>query len=359
MRIIFCNITYLRYYDGRTAGELTPVTGGRWVKENSDAHEKWNFLNMDGKCYGYVQGISDTMHIEKFDGVSSASQTADDVTVIWCASRGDKIVIIGWYEHATAYRSLMPCFVTPISGLERCYWFETEAENAYLLPENMRTYKIDRAAIAGQGKGFGRYNYWFADSEYAKKEIIPPVIDYINNNRDFRINTQTVEFLDPGDTSALTAEEAEYIKTLGEDQGKEYLPYGYREYAQKKDSDSAYYIAEALESCYQYKLALPWFEKVVELDPDDIITKGRLGYIYQQCGLFENSSQIGEEMLKTSNLDETIRDEVYCMLADSCFWQHKIPEAIIWLDKLLSESNDKNLTEFAKKTREGWKGFLS
>lgn len=45
MRIMFCNVTYLRYYDGRVAGELKPKKGGRWVLENEDAHEKWNFLN--------------------------------------------------------------------------------------------------------------------------------------------------------------------------------------------------------------------------------------------------------------------------------------------------------------------------
>ena len=44
MRIIFCNVTYLKYYDGRIAGEVKPKSGGRWVQENEDAHEKWNFL---------------------------------------------------------------------------------------------------------------------------------------------------------------------------------------------------------------------------------------------------------------------------------------------------------------------------
>ena len=117
------------------------------------------------------------------ENVSARDQTATDVTIIWCASRGDKTVIVGWYEHAIAHRTLMPCFSTPISGLERCYWFETEAENAYLLPESKRNYEIKRASRAGVGQGFGQYNYWFADSEYAKREIIPQVLDYISNNR--------------------------------------------------------------------------------------------------------------------------------------------------------------------------------
>mgnify|MGYP006963644125 FL=1 len=67
MYIIFCNIAYLRYYDGRVAGEIKPKTGGRWVQENEDAHEKWNFLNMDGRCYGFVRTTGEEFHIEKFD----------------------------------------------------------------------------------------------------------------------------------------------------------------------------------------------------------------------------------------------------------------------------------------------------
>ena len=46
------------------------------------------------------------------------------------------------------------------------------------------------------------------------------------------------------------------------------------------------------------------------------------------------------------------------MIADSLFWQHKIPQAIDWLDRILSESNDKDLIEFTKKTREGWRNLL-
>ena len=358
MRIIFCNVAYLRFYDGRIAGELTPVTGGSWVKSNADAHEKWNFLNMDGKCYGYVQGLSDNMHIERLEGVSTRDQLATDVTVVWCASRDDKTVIVGWYENASAYRTPMTCFATPISGLERCYWFETEAENAYLLPESMRTFEIERASIAGKGRGFGRYNYWFAESEYAQEEIVPKVLDYINSNRAYRINTQTSEFLDPGDTSPLTPEEQDYVETLCDDQEKEFLPYGYRIYAQLKDADAAFCVAEALSSCFQYTLSLPWYRKVIELDPEDVVTKGRLGYFYQQCGMFEESIQIGEEALKTPDIDETTRDELYCLIADSCFWQHNLTQAVSWLDKLLNESHDKELIEYTKKTKEAWVELL-
>ena len=349
MKIIFCNIAYLRYYDGRIAGELKPNTGGRWVKENEDAHEKWNFLNMDSVCYGYVQGLSDNMHIERFDGVSKSNATAEDVTVIWCALKGNKTVIVGWYEHATAYREFQDCFYTPISGLCRAYWFETKAENAYLLPEEMRTYEIGRASKTGTGTGFGQYNYWFADSESAKKNIIPGVLEFIESHREHRINTQTEEFLDSGDTSPLSDDELDYLKSLSDDQYKEYLKYGYKLFNKQKDADSAYYIAEALENCFQYSYAADWYKKAYELDNELVCALERLPYLYQQCNKLSESIEYSIKLLGILEEDETdIRDELYCIIADNNLWSNNTQEAIKWINKLIDESTNSDLIAYAE-----------
>lgn len=355
MKILFCNITYLRYYDGRVAGELKPTTGGRWVQENEDAHEKWNFLNMDGKCYGYVQGLSDRMHIERIDNTSKNEATAEDITVVWCASNGEKTVVVGWYEHATAYRECQSYLCTPISGIDRYYWFETKAENAYLLPENMRTFEIGRASKTGSGTGFGQYNYWFADSEYAKREIVPLVEEFISQNRAYRINTQTSEFVDTGDKTPLTPDEQEYVSRLSQDQNKEYLKYGYRIYANDMSADNAYAIASALYMCHQYNLSIPWYEKTIELDPDDFSTMEILTYIYQQCEMYDKSTKIAEVLLEKLNPEKSdIRDELYCILADNCFRLNHISKAIEWQNKIIEESRDKDLIEHTKKVKSVW-----
>ena len=75
MRIIFCNITYLRYYDGRIAGELTPEKGGRWVKENEDAHEKWNFLHPAG-LYRFFQAFRKKKHTGKSNRIQCARKSS-------------------------------------------------------------------------------------------------------------------------------------------------------------------------------------------------------------------------------------------------------------------------------------------
>ena len=47
MRILFCNIAWLLYYKGLGPGEVKPSSGGEYVKNTGDAHEKYNFLPTD------------------------------------------------------------------------------------------------------------------------------------------------------------------------------------------------------------------------------------------------------------------------------------------------------------------------
>lgn len=358
MKILFCNTTYLKYYDSITDGELVPKTGGSWVKENKDAHEKWNFLNFNGKCYGYVQGLSDTMHIERMEGVSNNDTVVDDAIIIWCANNGEKTVIVGWYENATIYRYLQNSIYTPVTGLDRCYWFETEAQNAYLLPESERTFEIKRASKNGSGTGFGQYNYWFADSEFAKKDIIPKVLDYINNHKYNRINTQTEFFFDDGIDTPFTDEEFRELQNLTDDQYKEYIKFGYRVFRNDPSADTAYYIAEALSKCHQYSLAIPWLEKTIEYDPEDLVTSMQLVDTYHQCNEFDKSINLANELLVKIGDNKAQRDEIYCAIADNYMRKNEIKIAIQWLDKIINVSDNLELVEYTKETKSTWANLL-
>ena len=360
MNIIFCNITYLKYYDGRVAGEMKPKTGGRWVQENEDAHEKWNFLNVDGRCFGYVQQTGEEFHIEKFEKKYRHCNSTNNVLVIWCATHPDRgTVIVGWYENATASRLRRHTRCTPISGLDRDYWFDCKAEDAYLLPEEKRTFTIGRASKDGKGKGFGQSNTWFAESEYAREYIIPNVLEFINAHKEYRINALTHEFLDTGNSEPLTKKEKEYVDSLTDDQFLEYLPFAYRMYANDPSADNAYGIATSLNYCYQYSLALPWYEKTVEIDPEDLQTKGTLAYIYQQLEMFEKSTEIVDELLKVISEEDTdLRDELYCIMADNSYFEDKMEEAITWLERILQESKNKELLSHIATTMAEWKKLL-
>ena len=53
--ILFCNIAYMKYYDGIIAEDI-PQNGGRYVTETNDALEKDNFhVCEDGYCRGFVE----------------------------------------------------------------------------------------------------------------------------------------------------------------------------------------------------------------------------------------------------------------------------------------------------------------
>ena len=51
MRILFCNIAWMKEYRGNEDGKDTPLNGGSYVDETGDAYEKYNFtpVNMEGK----------------------------------------------------------------------------------------------------------------------------------------------------------------------------------------------------------------------------------------------------------------------------------------------------------------------
>lgn len=359
MRMIFCNVTYLRYYDGRVIGEIKPKTGGRWVRENEDAHEKWNFLNVDGECYGYVQGNSDVMHIEKLDKVYKQQDEADDVIVIWCAlNESNKTVIVGWYEHATVYRKIQDMKITPVSGLDRSFWFKTKAENAYLLPEDARVFEVGRASKTGAGTGFGQQNYWYAESDYANEILKPNVMKFIEENRFKRINTLNTSFIEPELLLPLTNEELERMEEMGDDEDMEYLSYAYRLYSSEPSADNAYKIAVTLRNLFQYKKAIPWYEKTIELDPTDWETMGILTYMYSQVEEYDKCIQSAFNVLTHEKSNEQdIKDEIYCILADSYFMKGDVSEAISWQNRILNESHNNELIKHTLNVQSEWKSF--
>lgn len=68
MRVLFCNIAWMKYYRGITEDDK-PENGGSWVNETQTAHECFNFtLYDDDNFHGYVttksnRGRDNQLHI--------------------------------------------------------------------------------------------------------------------------------------------------------------------------------------------------------------------------------------------------------------------------------------------------------
>ena len=54
MNFIFCNINEMDNYQGITIDDQ-PKHEGNLVKDTSDVFEQDNFLDFNGRCYGYVR----------------------------------------------------------------------------------------------------------------------------------------------------------------------------------------------------------------------------------------------------------------------------------------------------------------
>lgn len=346
-------------YTGIT-DEDTTNKGGSWVVANKDAHEQWNFLNYDGSCYGFVMNYG-KFNIERIDPKASKSDSTDGVTVVWCALKGDETIVVGWYENATVYRDYQLSVCTPITGIDRNYFTVAKAEDCYLLPESARTFRIGRASKDGAGKGFGQQNYWFAESAYARTELIPAFCEFMELHRHERINVLPTAFEEPENLATPLSEE-ETCRMQEYDTASDYmnyLPLAYRNYYSDSSADNAYAVAASLQNLHQFKMALKWYEKVIELEGETWEVNSRMPYLYQQCNMFEKSNEEADKLFHYKEAEDIIViHELYSIKADNFYYLGMINKAIELLDIILSESTDKQLIAHTTNVKNEWKNLL-
>lgn len=196
MRVLFCNIAWMKEYRGIIEGVDEPVSSAEYVKQNKDAHEAYNFavVNMPevgDVCLGYFStkrsnGQKDNkLHIERIEGVSRDDDFADDVLVIWCAPQvetDNRTVVVGWYKHATVCREYERCEFT--DGYIQYYNVIAYAENCFLLPAEKRNrytlWNVPRRRGKGMSFGFGQSNQWYA-SEPEAQDFVKNLVENIEN----------------------------------------------------------------------------------------------------------------------------------------------------------------------------------
>ena len=348
-------------YIGVTEDDM-PHKGGAWVVKNKDAHEQWNFLNYNGYCYGFVMNSGEQFAIERIDKSASNADSVDGVTVVWCAlNEKDETVIVGWYENATVYRFYENSITTPISGIYRSYCSSAKSEDCYLLPEHSRKFVIGRASRDGSGKGFGQKNFWYAESPYARQELIPEVLRYLEAHKDERINRIDRDFQEPQNVLEPLSdyERSKADELYDNNECFDFLPYGYRLFNMTKSADDAYYIADALTSLHQYSSAIIWYNKVIDIEGKSWNVNGNLAYLYQQCCKYEKSIELAFELLKYSEAsDLNARDELYSIIADDYYNLDNIEEAISWLDRIIAESTNKDLVNHTFSVKKNWSELL-
>lgn len=180
-RIVFCEIAWMKKYQGRDEKNDIPRNGGSFVKENNDCCEVTNFLDFNHKCYGFIENKGNSLHIERLDQDYSNKDVIDGVTVVWVATDGKACKIVGWYKNATMYRNTEQ-IIGSVQGYDCLFYnFKADVKDCYLIPEEDRDFVVPRASKNGKGRGMGQSSVWYAESGYAQSEFIPEVLNYIEN----------------------------------------------------------------------------------------------------------------------------------------------------------------------------------
>jgi len=179
MRILFANIGWMAHYRGNNAKDQ--IKGGGSYRDD-DKHEAFNFLPINGKCYGYVQPVRwGGINIDRIEKGCNDDKLSN-VLVVWIATHPSAggTYIVGWYKNANVFKS----FQASRSSLRNKYSYNIVAKDndCTLLPLDQRTFQVLRAKNGG--KGFlGQSNVWYADSsnkavQQFKEEVIAYITSY-------------------------------------------------------------------------------------------------------------------------------------------------------------------------------------
>ncbi|SCP98379.1 tetratricopeptide repeat protein [Anaerobium acetethylicum] len=313
-KVIFCNIAWMKEYKGITEDDK-PKNGGAYVGQNQYAHEVHNFVDYNKFCYGYVSTNGEN-HIERFGKIYEQQDEARDVLVVWVATDGiGKNRIVGWYKNASMFRYYQEIFNSNMGGLDLGYVFRAKAEECYLLPEKKRTFLVPRAQKEGQGRGMGQANIWYADSEYAKQEYVPRVIEYINQydgefvhvaftENEIHAEAQTEE-TDINKLLEISQTAADPLKALRFANTAMKLDYSYKTVMNRGD---------AMLYSFRYDEAVEDYKCAMDLNESDTNARTNLMDIYIMLEKNEEAIKMGEELEKLET-DEEILDNIKLNLA--------------------------------------------
>ena len=302
-------------YCGTNEADI-PVNGGAYIKENAFGGEIYNFLDYNKKCYGFFMHHGDENHIERIEGETSSSPKAENVLVVWTARKpGEKRSIVGWYKDATVYRRKQYIeFVANDDTAENTYTITHEydicadSKNCFLLPEDERTYIINHSGKSGSGKGMGQSAIWYADSEWAKSELIPDVLRYIDECEkniepiNFAFDNSLLDEHFPGKVEEKYFNELVDFAKSSDTCLYDALIHINTALKIRKDADAYWIKGDILRYMNQFEPAISCLESAYELD-NDINILWRIFILYTSTNQKEKALFTGKLIEAHDNFD--------------------------------------------------------
>ncbi len=300
--VIFCNIAWMKRYQGITEDDVPKDDGSR-KGEAKAVMEAVNFFSYRGMCYGYVQQKGSRLYPERLDKAAAGADVLDDVTVVWVADGKEGRRIVGWYENAGMYRNVQ----TFEDGSR--YYFAAKATDAYLIPVRKRDFPVPLASKEGKGKGMGQAGVWYADTVYAKEKYVPRVLEYLKKMKsDCRIAGFTKEEINQAaDVSGVNIDNLIALAAAASDNGEQLYAVQLCNRALKSELVPGGFLrvfrAIGLEmmSCYDeaieaYKDALEHFTQDEIEQKLDIDARFKLSRIYRLTGQNQPAMKVEEDI---------------------------------------------------------------
>ena len=173
--------------------------GFRFPLEHGFGYEIFNFSNVGGRCYGYVEvptrnGNAPAIDLSKLGALESAD-SLDGVLAVWTAPcrEGKGREVVGWYRNATIHRH----YIRPTSRLAQArrfnhpqtgeplkldYRIEAEAEDCVLLHPEQRVLRISVHPRKPGLPGMSSVYFPFRQNSNAAKELRKRVLEFVNDS---------------------------------------------------------------------------------------------------------------------------------------------------------------------------------
>ena len=328
-KIVFCNIAWMKKYHGITESDK-PVNGGKFVENTGDAWESLNFFPRNHVCYGYVQHKGNNLDLARVERGADESDVIHDVTVVWVATGENGRCIVGWYEHADMFREWQTFFDNTLGEVHTDWeWdhvFRAQERDVYLIGEEERDFKIPTASQAGQGRGMGQANIWYADSDSVRTKFIPKVLDYLSSMRKKcpPVFPSREDLMKLYDIFANTQESLERLAEVLSAHGEHLMAIQiWNQIVATSDSipQACFRRGVALEKALLYDEAAEAYKEALlkmtaEKSEHDLEVEclGRLSWIYQLTKQFFLAWHIEERLLAIADCEEDTALALYNMI---------------------------------------------
>jgi hypothetical protein len=203
----------MKFYQGPKPGDERPIGGGSYNKDEI-GHEAYNFLNIDGFLYGYFQPHMTPPYEINLSRIMKGcnSEKIDDVLVIWFATNPiDKgQVIVGWYNHATVFRSIQ----SPNTLHHRenyNYNIIARASDCTLLPISKRKFPAGHGIEGIKEGNPGQSNVFYTlDEKGSDKDTSKPINNWIKKTINYITNYSGTKIKSREDEIQEDIQTAEY-----------------------------------------------------------------------------------------------------------------------------------------------------